>query len=223
MYIVYVYPFARGLILGLFVTGLSYFMDTTIAKNSFENMSIEHAYLYHLGWIANITNLCVLSPILYSILSVHVIQDPSLSIYNIYPSHVLYIVFIHNLFYYLTHKSFHLHNSLLRIHSFHHKFDKLMLPSVGNAVSKREFIIAYVTPFFIGAAVVPCSEASMICSVGIISLLNLFIHCKELENTWWIPFLVSPKKHITHHVERTKHYSAPFFDFDEFIDNETYK
>ena len=223
MSIVYIEPFARGLSLGLFVTGLSYVMDVTVSKKSFENMKMEEVQLYHLGWIANITNLCVLSPVLYSILMVHLIQDPSLSLYSIYPSHVLYVVFIHNIFYYLTHKAFHIYPSLLRIHYFHHKFDRLMLPSVGNAVSKREFILAYVTPFFIGAAVVPCSESSMICSVGIISLLNLFIHCKELENIWWVPFLVSPKKHITHHIERTKHYSAPFFDFDEFIEQETSK
>ena len=223
MSIVYIEPLARGLSLGLFVTGLSYVMDVTVSKKSFENMKMEEVQLYHLGWVANITNLCILSPVLYSILMVHLIQNPSLSLYSIDPSHVLYLVFIHNIFYYLTHKAFHIYPSLLQIHYFHHKFDRLMLPSVGNAVSKREFVLAYVTPFFIGAAVVPCSEPSMICSVGIISLLNLFIHCKELENIRWISFLVSPKKHITHHIERTKHYSAPFFDFDEFIEQETSK
>ena len=48
-----------------------------------------------------------------------------------------------------------------------------------------------------------------------------FVSRKEFEELPCIAWLVSPKKHITHHIERTKHYSAPLIDFDEFLEKET--
>lgn len=218
---VYVDSFCIGFLLGSTVVGLSIVLDRTVSRPSYVNMSIEDIHLYNQGVNANIVNLCVLSPILYSILVTHIVRSQGLIPFHPDPTAVLSLVFVHNVFYYLVHKSFHTLNSFRGAHNFHHQFDRLMLPSVGNAVSKREFVIAYVSPFYIGALIIPCNEASLFCSVSIIALLNMAIHCKEFEELPWIAWLVSPKKHITHHIERTKHYSAPLIDFDEFLEKET--
>ena len=219
----YIAPFFRGLFLGGSVVVISFCLDRTVSKQSYVNMDIEDIHLYHQGVKANIINLCVMSPVMYSILVNHIVFEPGLSIYGLNALHTICLVFFHNLFYYLVHKSFHLSRRLQDIHNFHHKFDRLMLPSVGNAVSKREFLIAYIFPFYIGAAVVPCSETSLLCSVAIIAGLNMCIHCKEIEDSPWCKMLVSPKKHITHHIVRKKHYSAPLIDFDEILEIEEKK
>ena len=216
----YIAPFFRGLFLGSSVVGISFVLDRSVSKESYVNMDIEDIHLYHQGINANIVNLCMMSPVLYSILVVNIVRVSGLSIYTFNPYHIMCLVFIHNVFYYLVHKSFHLSKRLQDIHHFHHKFDRLMLPSVGNAVSKREFLFAYITPFYIGAFIVPCSETSLLCSVAIIAALNMCIHCKEIENTTWPKWLVSPKKHITHHIVRKKHYAAPFLDLDHFLEIE---
>ena len=109
------------------------------------------------------------------------------------------------------------------IHSFHHKFCDVMLPSIGNAVSKREFLFAYLIPVLLATLIVPTTEPTLLAGVLIISMGNLMIHCKELEPLLYPRYMVSPDKHITHHEKRNKHYSAPFFDFDEFIEPESYK
>jgi len=218
---IYVGSLCKGFVLGSTVIGLSFVLDRTVSRPSYINMSIEDIHLYNQGINANIINLCVMSPVFYSVLVTHVVRTPGLIPFHPNPLAVLFLVFIHNVFYYLVHKSFHTTNSVRGAHYFHHKFDNLMLPSVGNAVSKREFLMAYIFPFYMGAIIIPCNEASLFCSVAIIALLNMAIHCKEFEELPWIAWLVSPKKHITHHIERTKHYSAPFLDLDEFLEKET--
>ena len=103
------------------------------------------------------------------------------------------------------------------------KSDKVMLPSVGNAVSKGEYIIAYASPLVLGSWIFQVNEITLMSSAFLISLFNLFIHCRELRDVTWVPNLVSPNKHITHHEVKTRHFAAPLFDFDEFMDVESYK
>lgn len=69
-------------------------------------------------------------------------------------------LFIEGLLFYLIHKSFHEVKWLYRAHSFHHKFNEIVLPSTANAVSATEFIVAYMFPIFVALAVVPNDRAS---------------------------------------------------------------
>ena len=101
--------------------------------------------------------------------------------------------------------------------SFHHQYDKILLPSIGNAVSTMEFISAYLLPFIIAAYFLRPNEISFIIPIGIIGLLNIVIHCKELEDLPWAALFVSPKNHIEHHEVRTKHYAAPTINWDYIV------
>ena len=219
----YISVFSRGMMLGSLVMIISRIMDLTVSIKTYLSMKSNDIELYNQGLRANIVNLMVLTPLFYSALITSFTRNSVYSINEIYIFEVFWLTFIHNLLYYTFHRSMHQYVILRDIHDFHHKFDRLMLPSVGNAVTKREFIISYVSPLFVGAYIIHPSEISLICSIGSITILNLIIHCKEMEHLVWIPFFVSPKKHIEHHVVRTKHYSAPLLDFDEFLDPETYK
>ena len=47
-----------------------------------------------------------------------------------------------------------------------------------------------------------------------ISFFNLIIHTPEFEHYPWIPIMVSPNNHITHHKINKKHYAAPILNLD---------
>ena len=70
---------------------------------------------------------------------------------------------------------------LRKYHDFHHKFDKYIIPSIGNAVSTEEYLIAYVSPFVIGAYLFHPNEISFVIPIGLISVFNNIIHCSELR------------------------------------------
>lgn len=204
----------KGFALGSLLTSFSYVLDRTVSINNY-NIAMERLpSLYKTGWNKIITNLCLINPPIYAVVNKLFITDS----YNyINPAHLVSVIFIHNLGYYLIHKEFHNNKKLYNIHIFHHKFDQIILPSTGNAVSKREFIIAYVSPIVLAASIIKPNEPTFIMSILLISLFNLLIHCKELRTSKWIPGFVSPDMHITHHEIRNKHFAAPFVNFDELF------
>lgn len=128
------------------------------------------------------------------------------------------LIIMQNLGYFFIHREMHRNKKLFWIHQFHHQYDRLLIPSLGNAVSIFEFGIAYVVPIVLGAALLRPTEITYMSSIGLISVLNLIIHTQELGNVWWIPGLVSPKSHIAHHELRDKHYAAPLLDVDGLLD-----
>ena len=93
----YIAPFFRGLFLGGSVVVISFCLDRTVSKQSYVNMDIEDIHLYHQGVKANIINLCVMSPVMYSILVNHIVFEPGLSIYGLNALHTICLVFFHNL------------------------------------------------------------------------------------------------------------------------------
>ena len=90
----------------------------------------------------------------------------------------------------MVHFIMHKKKEFIKYHTFHHKFNKVLVPSVGNAVSIEEFCSAYMLPFVVGAALVGPSSSSFINAVGLISLFNLIIHCKELEHIKFLELFV---------------------------------
>ena len=217
--------YIRGLTLGSSVYGISYIMDRTIAYPSYLNVvnNTQSLSLYHEGWNRITQNLLLITPPAYTF-TVNTLTVPgTLYFTSIQPINLVLFVIIHNFFYYCAHKFMHTNINFYRIHSFHHKFHDVMLPSIGNSVSKREFLFSYLTPILLATLILPITESTLVAGVFIITMGNLIIHCKELEHFTYPAYLVSPAKHITHHLKRTKHYAAPFFDFDEFLDQESYK
>ena len=211
----FVISLKKGFALGSTVCVFAYVLDRTMSNGSYNSVNKENPSLYKSGWTKIITNLTIINPPIYSIVDNFFINK--LDNYIINPTHVFLLIMIHNFLYFLIHRELHINSKLYKIHSFHHRFDKLILPSTGFAVSHSEFLIAYASPLVIASILIHPSEASFLSAISLISLFNLFIHCQELRTMKWIPGFVSPDMHITHHEVRVKHYAAPFFNFDELI------
>jgi hypothetical protein len=211
----YTWSYTKGLTISGSVFTLSQHMDTTISVNSLENMQNNHPELYADGQDAIITNLIVISPILYTFVD-QFILDHSTTFSWIKFSGLL---LIQNIGYFFAHREMHRNKSLYWMHHFHHLYEKdLIIPSIANAVSAYEFVIAYASPIVLGGFLLKVNELEFAMAIETISIFNLLIHTRELQNKQWIPGMVSPRKHIEHHRVRNKNYAAPLLDIDA-IDN----
>ena len=207
-----VISFAKGLILGSSVLFVSLACDHILSPNSTRVIIKENSSLYDMAIIKNVQNLLVISPIIYSFI------DNSLLKHTISFSftHYFGLLLTHNILYWFGHREIHRNKFLyIRIHKFHHMFDKLLTPSIGNAVSNIEFILLYVSPFCIGAFFFKPNEITFLFSIATISILNMIIHTSEFKDVNWFPLMVSPKNHHDHHLERDCHYAAPLLNIDE--------
>lgn len=200
----------KGFLLGTSICLLSFFIDVTFSKASFIKLCNESSEKYIRAVEAVQRNMMVLSPLIYGVVDQTMLSHT----HEIQPISILGTLGIHSIGYYVLHMAMHKNTKLYTIHSFHHQYDKILLPSIGNAVSTMEFLLAYLTPFIIAAYVLKPNEISFVIPIGIIGLLNIVIHCKELEDLPWSPFFVSPRNHLEHHEVRTKHYAAPTINWD---------
>ena len=210
-----IYSFLKGIALGSFVTFLGFFFDVTFSRRSYKKLLEKSEQLLNKAVPAIQFNLMIIGPTVYGFIDYFLLEHN----YTIQPLNILGVLSIHSIGYYIVHYAMHKSTYLYRLHSFHHEFDKVLIPSIGNAVSKGEFIIAYVTPFVTSAYLLNPSEASFLIPIGIISVMNLVIHCKEIENIPYSKFFVSPKNHIMHHEVREKHFAAPTINIDYLLGN----
>ena len=124
------------------------------------------------------------------------------------------LVVVHSGLYALAHRAMHRVPPLRPLHRFHHKFQTTVMPSSANAVSHGEFIFAYMLPFVVGAKMTCPSEGSLAAAACIVSACNLLVHTPSLRRVRWPAFLVSPEKHLMHHSDRRRVYSAPTIDWE---------
>ena len=215
----YLYTYGIGFALGTTVILVSSFMDVVISRTSYLHLTKHNYQLYTSGIDSVNTNLLGITPVIYSAVSCNLLDKSS---YNIDIAKMFLLICIHNFGYYLVHRTFHLHRFLYQFHSFHHQFDKVLIPSISNAVSPTEFVVAYVCPMVASAKLLPCNEPTFLSAIAIISICNLLIHCPEARTLPKIPLLISPEEHHIHHIERTKHYSASVIDYDTIFDINNY-
>lgn len=210
------FVFMRGLFLGTSVWVVSYIGDNTISYKSAKKIKEENYDLYVDAMNSLIINMIVISPIVYTINDLlwinHQISPLTLDI-----GKVGTILLIQNIGYYIVHRSFHEIPSLYKYHKFHHKFDKVLVPSLGNAVSVEEYMMAYLFPFILGSYLTNPSELTFVVPILITVVLNMMIHCQELNNLIYPYFVVSPQNHFEHHQVRNKHYAAPLINIDSFV------
>jgi len=204
----------KGLLLGSSIAMLSFFLDISFSKKSFIKLCNESSEKYIQAVEAVQRNMMLISPLAYGVIDQSCIDHNSVTFQY---SNIISILGIHSVGYYVVHSAMHKFKNLYTIHSFHHQYDKILLPSIGNAVSTMEFISAYLLPFILAAYFLRPNEISFIIPIGIIGLLNIVIHCKELEDLPWAAIFVSPKNHIEHHEVRTKHYAAPTINWDYIV------
>ena len=210
------FSFMRGIILGSSVWVVSYVADNTISFESTKKIKRENHELYLDAMGALITNMIIISPIVYSLNDLFLINH-QISPWSVDISKVGSILLIQNIGYYVVHRSFHEIPSLYTYHKFHHKFDKVLVPSLGNAVSSEEYIMAYLFPFILGSYLTHPSELTFVIPILITVILNMMIHCQELNDLIYPFFLVSPQNHFEHHQVRNKHYAAPLINIDSLV------
>jgi len=204
---------AKGFALGGSVYALGWLLDNTISLKSQKELrkTKEEEYLQGQQYIFD--NLVLISPIIYAGVDLcFLTHEPYIQFGN-----YMSLMLIQNLGYFFAHKEMHRNKKLYWIHKFHHKFDTIVTPSTGNAVSKIEFIVAYVCPIVFGGYILKPTELTFLSAIGTISIFNLIIHTQELNHVWWVPGMVSPTNHIDHHRVRDKHYAAPLVNIDDFI------
>jgi len=206
----------KGFILGSIVWILSIVCDHTISMGSTKLLKKENQELYYLANKSLFINMLIVSPIIYGFIDTYLI-DHTISFGTFQFINIGIILLIQNLGYYLVHKLFH-KSRLYKFHKFHHKFDKRLIPSLGNAVSITEFVLAYMIPFIIGAYVTHPSELSMIIPLFLVAILNMSIHCQEFNNIEYPGFIVSPREHSIHHEQRNKHFAAPVLNLDKILE-----
>ena len=212
LYMDFLISLGKGLLLGGSICVLGMFLDKTICANSLKKIDQK---LYDKGIYAVRKNMLVVGPLTYAVVD-QIFVSPG---HVIQWFNVISILMIHSVGYYGVHYGMHKLSFLQPIHEFHHRFEKTLVPSIGNAVSMEEFILAYMAPFIFGAYLLRPNEISFIIPIKIIALLNLLIHCQEAERLSFVKWWVSPKNHIDHHRYRYKHYAAPTINWDYFIEN----
>lgn len=210
------FSWIKGLMLGSTVWMLSYIADNTISLESIKKIKTENYALYMDAMSSLLVNMLIISPVSYAGADILIINH-NLSWYYIDIQKIMSILLIQNIGYYIVHRCFHEFSSLYKYHKFHHKFDKVLVPSLGNAVSKEEYIYAYILPIILGAGITQPSELTFLIPIFITVFLNMMIHCQELNNLIFPFFLVSPQNHYEHHQVRNKHYAAPLINIDSII------
>lgn len=202
-------PLINSLILGSFTILLGHLLDINISRLTLENEYINKNKfdLYIQGQKNVHLNLLIISPLNY-IFAYNYLMITNENFINFY--NLIGMLLIQNLFYFLLHRFVHKFKYIKHIHDFHHRFI-INIPSIGNSVSLLEFQFMYVIPFLVGMFVLRPNVVTVNISILIISILNSIIHCNELVNFSWIPFIVSPKDHSDHHKTTAGTYSAPLF------------
>ena len=210
MFVDYFASVIKGFLLSGGVYAFGIFLDVLVSHDTKENLVKESEDLLKEAESMIQTNLLIISPLVYGVVD-HLFLTHTNSFDFI---DFTALILTQNLGYFFVHREMHRNKKIYWMHKFHHQFDRILIPSIGNAVSVFEFCLAYIVPIVGGAAILKPSEISFMASIGTISVFNLLIHTQELNGIWWIPGMVSPSFHIKHHEERDKHYAAPLIDLD---------
>ena len=174
------------------------------------------AELYRQAWIQNVVNLQLLGTLTYYVTVVYCC--PTGLSFGKQVQCVAGVVLLEAVFYTLVHKAFHEYPRLWFMHSFHHKFNEVILPSTANAVSMYEFSIAYMLPITVGTYIMGADRVSATLAAGIIGTTSILIHTPFQLNTTFPTFLVSTSDHFRHHRKCTTDYSAPLVHVERITD-----
>lgn len=206
----------RGMMLGPIVLCLGFLMDVIFCKEDLLMLKNSNATrdLMEEAERKIILNLTFISSCLYWFVTPFFVNYDRQST-EIQWVRCFLLILIQNIGYYCGH--YIMHHYWLSIHSFHHRFDRIVTSSIAFAVSVEEFLFAYIFPLMIGAWILYPNENTFLLGIGIISVFNLIIHTPRLKTRMYPSFLVSPNDHLEHHEKRTIHYAAPIFSLDRIL------
>ena len=126
------------------------------------------------------------------------------------------LVLVHSGLYALAHRAMHKCAFLRPIHSDHHRFKSIVVPTAANAVSAQEFVFAYMSPFVVGLVLLRPALASLDMAVAVVSLCNLIVHTPSLRSVRLPKWVVHPSDHLLHHRTRAPYYAAPTIAWKSF-------
>lgn len=170
--------------------------------------------LYRTAWIINFFNhFCLGPPVYVAATLLFTTSDENHGTVEALAREIA-ILAIHGICYHQVHKIMHLRPGWYKHHRFHHQFKEFIPPSSANAVSTVEYLLAYIMPFAIAAAIVRPTETELRVAVLLVSIPNLFIHTPALAQARIHPFFVSTAGHAKHHRELKVNYAAPIWNID---------
>ena len=130
------------------------------------------------------------------------------------------MVLAHAGLYAWIHRAMHRVKRLRPIHTYHHRYTTDVTPTVSNAVSPWEFLVAYLFPFAVACMALRATEASLFAATCVVSACNLRVHSpvhgtSRAEQPSWHRCLVHPRDHLRHHLLRGgPPYAAPTVSWD---------
>ena len=196
-----------------FLILMEYINMLYLRLNVYNNGKIDT--LYKQALLSNFINLWIFGPMAYYFVIEYIKLVGTFP--NIISIPGMYIS--QSLIYYQAHKYSHTPKNYW-IHKFHHQFNKYsyVIPMTANAVSIQEYLLLYMTPIITGVCIFRPTESVIQGTTMSISIANILIHSPILRSMYFPEFLISPKKHISHHMEDiTQNYSAPIFDVDYIL------
>lgn len=174
--------------------------------------------LYKQALVANIVNVLFLGTFTYWFTVAYVCHRGPLTLMEQIQGSTV-VILVEGLLYYLIHKAFHQVKGLYWAHSFHHRFNQVVLPSSANAVSMTEFVVAYMTPITVACSLVPNDRASTVGAATVIAITNLLIHTPFMKgrNKYCHWIFVTADDHFQHHQKITTAYGAPIISYDRLL------
>ena len=133
----------------------------------------------------------------------------------------LAILIVQSVGYFMAHRWMHYPRNYW-IHEFHHRFSRKVTPVVANAVSRYEYLYAYILPIFVGILLASPTQRATNMAISSISVGNLLIHFEKVENLSirFVPdYFVSTFFHLEHHRKHTRNFSAPILNMDKIFCN----
>mgnify|MGYP003332428349 FL=1 len=204
--------FWKGFLMSFLIYLIENILDVVLCFDEIENFQTTQMELYFDAKTIEFFNVIIIAPMLYGIFGPMILDEND---FTFQWFAFFQIIFIQNILYFCIHRYMHITNA--SIHKFHHLFQDQVFPSTANTVSVSEFLVAYLLPLFAGACLSKTNEVTFLSASYTISMFNILVHIKQLENIPYPQYLVSPLKHLDHHKRKTKNYASPILDVEWFI------
>lgn len=209
--------FSQGFLLMLGLVSLTAYLETTCPDEVAKLVNKkEGAKLYVKAIVLSVFNMMVLGTLSYVMIVEYLCEERPLTVVQQMRG-IVGVIVIENFLFFLVHKAFHEVKGLYWAHSFHHRFNEVVLPSTAMAVTVTEFTTAYLAPIIIGCTLLPVDRTSVVICAIVIGTSNLLIHTPCMLGTKVPWFIVTADDHFRHHRKLTTDYGAPLVSFDRIL------
>ena len=209
--------FVRGFLL-LFSLGLLTALLETTCPDQVAQLRAKKGgqELYRTTIQMNLFNSLVIGPLTYVYVVERLCPTQPLTLgQQLYG--IVGVVITQNFLFYVVHRAYHEVKGLYWIHSFHHRFNEIILPSSAMAVSVTEFVTAYMAPIVIGCTLFSLDQTGVVIGAMVIGVSNVLIHTPFMVGVKTPWFLVTADDHFRHHRRLTTDYGAPLISFDRIL------